>query len=90
MPKKFTPTKHKVEVKTTACIDTIYLALVLVLFLFVADAHAYIDPGTGSYILQLTIAGLLGAAYVLKVYWRKALDFIRNVFLKSKKDNIEL
>jgi hypothetical protein len=30
---------------------------------------AYIDPGTGSYILQLALAGVLGAGYALKHYW---------------------
>ena len=33
------------------------------------DAHAYIDPGTGSYVLQLILAGLFGAFYAIKTYW---------------------
>ncbi|MGQ9730137.1 MAG: hypothetical protein ACUVX8_02600 [Candidatus Zipacnadales bacterium] len=34
-------------------------------------AHAYIDPGTGSYLFQLAIAGLLSALFVIRLYWRK-------------------
>jgi hypothetical protein len=34
-------------------------------------AHAYIDPGTGSYILQIVIAGLVGAAFTLKLFWKR-------------------
>ena len=30
---------------------------------------AYIDPGTGSYVLQMAIAGALGASYAVKHYW---------------------
>ena len=30
---------------------------------------AYIDPGTGSYVLQLAIAGALGASYAVKHFW---------------------
>ena len=86
MSKKSTTTKRKVEVKKRAFINGIYFSLVLVLFLFVVDAYAYIDLGTGSYMLQLMIGSLLGAAYVLKVYWRKVLGFFRNLFLKSQKE----
>ncbi len=32
---------------------------------------AYIDPGTGSYLLQLALAGLLGAGYTVKMYWAR-------------------
>ena len=38
-------------------------------------AHAYIDPGTGSYILQIVIAGLVGAAFTLKLFWRRIQIF---------------
>ena len=36
-----------------------------------AWAWAYIDPGTGSMVLQLVIAGILGALYTIKLYWRR-------------------
>lgn len=32
---------------------------------------AYIDPGTGSYMLQLLIGFAVGGLYLLKVYWRR-------------------
>ena len=34
-------------------------------------AHAYLDPGTGSMILQLLLGGIAGMAIVLKLYWHK-------------------
>lgn len=30
---------------------------------------AYIDPGTGSYVLQIAMAGLLGAGYAIRRFW---------------------
>jgi hypothetical protein len=33
-------------------------------------AHAYLDPGTGSYALQMSVAGVLGALFSLKMFWR--------------------
>jgi hypothetical protein len=35
------------------------------------DALAYLDPGTGSYALQLALAVLVGATFTVKMYWRK-------------------
>ncbi len=43
---------------------------------FLKSANAYIDPGTGSFVIQLLIAGFLGALYALKVFWRQALSFV--------------
>ncbi len=37
---------------------------------------AYIDPGTGSYLLQITLAGLLGAGYTLRVLWGRMTRFM--------------
>jgi hypothetical protein len=34
-------------------------------------AHAYIDPGAGSLIWQMLIAGALTAAFFLRRYWVK-------------------
>jgi hypothetical protein len=47
------------------------LALLAVVLLFPAAAHAYVDPGTGSMVLQGVIAAVLGLGLTLKLYWRK-------------------
>ncbi len=43
--------------------------------LFTGDAHAYIDTSTGSYIIQILLAGLMGIMLTLKVFWRQVKDF---------------
>ena len=43
------------------------------LFLTVSSAHAYLDPGTGSIILQGIIAALAAGAVFIKIYWHKLL-----------------
>ena len=30
---------------------------------------AYLDPGSGSYLLQLLIAGILGGLFIVKMQW---------------------
>ncbi len=32
-------------------------------------AHAYLDPGSGSYALQVAIAGIFGFLFSLKMFW---------------------
>jgi hypothetical protein len=39
-------------------------------------AHAYLDPGTGSFLLQVLIGSLAGALYVCRLYWTKVKAFL--------------
>lgn len=59
---------------------TILVAIVLVCLVFLRPAYAYLDPGTGSYMLQLLIAALLGAAFAVKVFWKSIRIFFRDLF----------
>ncbi len=34
-------------------------------------AYAYLDPGTGSLLFQWIIAGLVGSAFAIKIFWRR-------------------
>lgn len=47
------------------------------LFIPPLRAHAYLDPGSGSFLLQLLIAGLVGAAFIIKGFWGKIKAFFR-------------
>lgn len=33
--------------------------------------HFYLDPGSGSFLIQLLIAALLGVGIALRAYWGK-------------------
>jgi len=37
--------------------------------------QAYLDPGSGSFLIQLLIAGLVGAGFIIKAYWKKIKAF---------------
>jgi len=39
--------------------------------LFVSDAYAYLDPGTGSMIIQSLVGVFIAIGIALKVYWTK-------------------
>lgn len=48
---------------------------VLVLAFDIAHpAHAYLDPGTGSIMLQLLLGGVAGSLVIFKLYWQKFKD----------------
>ena len=51
-----------------------YLSGVLI-FLFIAflqkDANAYLDPSSGSILIQILLGGVAGFAVLLRIYWRK-------------------
>ena len=48
--------------------------------LFPQKCYAYLDPGTGSYILQMVIAALLIAPFVIKMFWKKIKMFFKKLF----------
>lgn len=41
------------------------------------DAHAYLDPGLGSMLLQGLIAGVAAASVVVGHYWSRLKSFLR-------------
>jgi len=42
------------------------------------SAYAYVDPGTGSYILQILLAGIIGIPFIIKSKWNKIVLFFKN------------
>ena len=48
------------------------IALITLLHLvFPQQSYAYIDPGSGSYFLQILVAGLLGLLYSIRLFWAR-------------------
>ncbi len=50
--------------------DTLPLALLVSLF-FIQPASAYVDPSTGSYILQLAMGFLFSALFTIKGFLKR-------------------
>ena len=59
------------------------LLSIAVLPLLTGGVSEYIDPGTGSLIIQIVIAGFVGGVFLLKVYWRR----VKAWFSRGKKDD---
>ena len=50
--------------------------------LIVNPATAYLDPGTGSMLVQALIAVLMGLGLTIKIYWQKIKDKLSMVITK--------
>jgi len=53
---------------------------------FAAPSHAYLDPGTGSIILQSILAGIAVAMGVLRLYWYRLKAFFSG---QAEKPNVQ-
>lgn len=63
----------------------VLLIVVLAFYPFV-PAWAYLDPGTGSMLLQMLLGGIAGGIVVIKLYWQR----FKNLFKKKSSDsNVE-
>ena len=48
-------------------------------------AYAYLDPGTGSYILQLVLGALVGMLFAVKIFWKNITTSFRNFLSRERK-----
>ena len=59
-------------------------AFVLFYFLSPHEAYAYINPGGGSYVVQIIIAILLGGLFIVKLFLNKIKNFFKSLFSRKK------
>ena len=57
--------------------------LVFVFLILDENAYAYLDLGTGSYILQLLIGALFGTMFTIKIFWRSFKNFFGQLFSRK-------
>ncbi len=55
------------------------LVAILITAIIPGKVHAYLDPGTGSQLFQVLLALFVGAAFTVKVYWKRIIDYFRTL-----------
>jgi hypothetical protein len=50
------------------------------------NGHLYLDPGSGSFLLQLLLAALLGAGFAIRIFWKKIKAFFTGKKVEEKPD----
>lgn len=49
------------------------LMAAILLLMVTADVFAYLDPGTGSMMLQVILGGIAAVGVAIKLYWHRIL-----------------
>lgn len=70
-------------------IQHVVFFLVLYLVLFPQRAEAYIDPGTGSYILQILLAAVFGGLFLAKSWWGNIKHMMTRLFSRKEVSSSE-
>ena len=52
-----------------------YLLIAALLAVFALPAYAYLDPASGSMLLQMIVGGIAGLALAIKLFWYRILGF---------------
>ena len=60
---------------------------VTVIFLYPSTSYAYLDPGTGSILLQAILGAIAAGFMTISIWWQKFKSFISKIFNFTKKKN---
>lgn len=56
---------------------------------FAHNAHAYLDPGSGSYMLQILLGTIVAGFFAIKHYWHRLKFFLKERFGKKEDQDNE-
>jgi len=74
-------------------LNFILLSVVFIQFLsaslYSSEALAYLDPGSGSFLLQLLFGLLVGASFFFKSIWQRILNFFSPSRKNSETDSTQ-
>ena len=62
------------------------LIFLLIFILAPSVSWAYLDPGTGSFIIQILVATVVGTLVTIKMYWSKIIG----IFKKKSENETEI
>ncbi len=63
-------------------LSTVWMSMAVYLA-FPSPAHAYLDPGTGSILLQGLIGAVVGGWVATRLYWSKLKSFVQGRHAKA-------
>jgi len=60
------------------------MSLLIFTLTFAHNAHAYLDPGSGSFMLQILLGTLVAGLFVIKQYWHRLNNYFKGRFRKKE------
>src|SRR5258706_4396425 len=64
-------------------LQTVSLLVAAAVLTWTASTQAYVDPGSGSMLVQLLLGGAAGLVVAVRVYWRRIVSRFRSGSRKS-------
>jgi len=64
----------------------IFISMLIFILFLNNKAFAYLDPGTGSIILQGIVGAIAAGASYCAIYWQRIKNFFNRKLKKKKKD----
>ncbi len=56
---------------------------------FIQEFPAYLDPGTGSLIIQVVIGVVVGGLATAKIFWKQITLFFKSFFSRNAKNSMD-
>jgi hypothetical protein len=53
------------------------------------EAHAYLDPGTGSMLFQVLVGSILASLFAVKMFWHRIKVFVTATIQRRKPDHLD-
>ena len=76
-------TAMKIIIKTVRIATSGVFTPVVFLPLTFETTPFYIDPGTGSLVLQVLVASFLSGLFLIKIFWGKVKAFLQKIFQRT-------
>ena len=54
------------------------------------EINHYLDPGSGSFLIQLLIGGLVGASFAIRAYWVRIRAFFQKDVPMDEEEGTEM
>ena len=65
----------------------LFVLVLYFVWLSETQVEAYLDPGSGSMLVQLLLGGVAGAAVIMKLGWQRFRDMFRSSSVDKTKSN---
>ena len=77
-------TSGEVASHNTASMDRVALLVAIALVALESPVEAYLDPGTGSMLLQILLGGVAAVGVIAKLYWHRLIAVFRGALPRGK------
>lgn len=70
--------------RAVSFVCSVFLLAAFFMTVTLKQAHAYIDLGSGSFIIQIVLASLFASLFIIKVFWKRLAGQVLRFFTKVK------